>query len=217
MSNAFLQLIVLAAIAVFLILRLRNVLGSRDGYEPTAQPEPVQRRNFDVIEGNAQGDDTDILDHAEPGSANAAALKAMKRAEPSFEVGPFLGGAKGAYEMILLAFERGDISDVRGFLAPQVAEAFDGVIADRKARGLTTEANYLGTRETSLAGAEFDPATGLGEITVRFVGELQVTTRDAEGNLVDGDGKTSRKQRDHWTFARRMGQQDPNWQLVATA
>ncbi|WP_312524630.1 Tim44/TimA family putative adaptor protein [Paracoccus sp. (in: a-proteobacteria)] len=217
MSNAFLQLIVLAAIAVFLILRLRNVLGTRDGFEPSAQPEPVQRRDFDVVEGTVNADESDILDHAEPGSPAAAALRAMKRVEPSFEVGPFLNGAKGAYEMILLAFERGDISEVRGFLAPQVAEAFDSVIADRKAKGLVTEAVYLGTRETALAGAEFDPASGLGEITVRLVGELQITTRDRDGNLVDGEGKATRKQRDNWTFARHMGQDDPNWQLVATA
>lgn len=219
MSNAFLQLLVLAAIAVFLIMRLRNVLGSRDGFEPdqNQQTEQPARRNFDVIEGSANAEDGDIADHAEPGGAAANALKAMRRVEPDFEVGPFLSGAKGAYEMILLAFERGDISGVRDFLAPQVAEAFDSVIADRKAKGLVTEANYLGTRETSLAAAEFNPATGLAEITVRFVGELALVVRNAEGEIVDGDAKASRKQRDSWTFARHMGQADPNWQLVATA
>lgn len=219
MSNAFLQLLVLAAIAVFLIMRLRNVLGSRDGFEPSQNEQQAQqpRHNFDVIEGTANQEDGDIADHAEPGSAAANALKAMRRVEPDFEVGPFLSGAKGAYEMILLAFERGDISDVRAFLAPQVAEAFDSVIADRKAKGLVTEANYLGTRETALAAAEFNPATGLAEITVRFVGELSLVVRNAAGEIVEGDAKTSRKQRDNWTFARHMGQSDPNWQLVATA
>lgn len=218
MSNAFLQLLVLAAIAVFLILRLRNVLGSRDGYEAPSNPSETEpRRNFDVIEGSANSDDSDIDDHAEPGSAAATALKAMKRVEPSFEVGPFLSGAKSAYEMILIAFERGDISDVRAFLAPEVAAAFDSVIADRKAKGQVTEVNYMGTRETALAAAEFNPATGLAEITVRFVGEMQMAVYDADRQLVDGDPKVTRKQRDSWTFARHMGQSDPNWQLVATA
>lgn len=218
MSNAFIQLLVLAAIAIFLILRLRNVLGSRDGYEPPLAPaEPAQRRNFEVIDGTASEGDSDIADHAEDGSPEAAALTAMKRAEPSFEVGPFLSGAKGAYEMILMAFEKGDISDVRAFLAPPVADAFQSVIDDRNAKGLVTEAQYLGTRETALAGAEFDANTGLAEITVRFVGELMLTVRDSDGNVVEGDPKAARKQRDNWTFARRMGQSDPNWQLVATA
>ena len=218
MSNPLLQLLVLGAIAVFLILRLRGVLGTRDGFEtPAAPDEPAPRKRFDVVEGTAEPGDSDIADHAEPGSSTAQALTQMKRAEPDFAVGPFLSGAKSAYEMILMAFERGDISEVRGFLAPQVAEAFDSVIADRKARGLTTEAQFLGTRETALASAEFAPATGMAELSVRFVGEMIVATRDAQGNVVEGDAKSARKQRDIWTFARRMGESDPNWQLIATA
>ncbi|TWI33337.1 Tim44/TimA family putative adaptor protein [Paracoccus sulfuroxidans] len=218
MSNSMLQLLVLGAIAVFLILRLRGVLGTRDGYEPPRpQPEPIERKRFDTIDGTAEQGDSDISDHAEKGSPAASALAEMKRAEPSFAVGPFLSGAKSAYEMILMAFERGELDEVRGFLSPEVAQAFDSVIADRKARGLTTTAQYLGTRETALAGAEFNRDTRTAEISVRFVGEMIVATRDAEGNVVDGDAKSPRKQRDTWTFARQMGQNDPNWQLVATA
>ena len=141
----------------------------------------------------------------------------MQRVEPSFSVGSFLSCARQAYEMILTAFEKGDLSEVRPFLAEPVAAAFDRVIADRKARGIASEVQYIGTRETALDGAAFDPQTGMGEVSVRLVGELIAAHRDPNGNIVDGDPKTSRKQRDVWTFARRMGQSDPNWQLVATA
>lgn len=217
MNNPLLQLLVLAAIAIFLILRLRNVLGTRDGYEPPKVEAPVQQRpHFDVIDGTADEPDQDILDYAEPGSATAQALTAMKAAEPSFGVGDFLNGAKSAYEMILMAFERGDLTDVRPFLSEPVAAAFQAVIDARAAKGHTVQAQYIGTRDTALAGADFDPATGTGEVTVRFVGELIAATRDAQGNVVEGDPKAARKQRDTWTFARRMGQDDPNWQLVAT-
>lgn len=217
MNNPLLQLLVLAGIAIFLILRLRNVLGTRDGYEPPQVDAPERPRpRFDVIEGTAEEVDHDILDHAEPGSPTAGALAAMKAAEPSFAVGEFLNGAKAAYEMILMAFERGDLSEVRPFLAKPVAEALQSVIDARIANGQTVEAQYLGTRETSLAGAEFDPATGTGEVSVRFVGELVAATRDAQGVVIEGDPKAARKQRDVWTFARRMGDSDPNWQLVAT-
>lgn len=213
MSNSMLQIVVLAAIAVFLIIRLRGVLGTREGFErprPVAVPAP--RAAAPVAD-----DDSDVLDHAQPGSPAAAALTAMQKAEPSFAVGPFLSGARQAYEMILTAFEKGDLSEVRPFLAPAVAEAFDGVIADRAARGITTEVQYLGTRETALQDADFDAATGRGEVTIRFVGELITAHRDNAGTVVEGDPRTARKQRDVWTFARRMGQSDPNWQLVATA
>lgn len=216
MSNTMLQIVVLAAIAVFLIMRLRGVLGTRDGFErPPQQPQVPQQRGPQPVP--ADDPQSDVHDHAEPGTPAAAALTAMQRAEPSFAVGPFLSGARQAYEMILTAFEKGDLTDVRAFLAPQVAEAFEGVIADRKARGISSEVQYLGTRETTLDGAAFDSASGTGEVSVRFVGELIAAHRDADGNVVDGDPKTARKQRDVWTFARRMGQDDPNWQLVATA
>ena len=214
MSNTMLQIVVLAAIAVFLILRLRNVLGTREGFERPPQPVQAARPAAAVP---APAEDSDVLDHAEAGTPAAEALGAMQRAEPSFAVGPFLAGARQAYEMILTAFESGDLSPVRPFLAPPVAQAFDAVIAQRQAQGIRTEVQYLGTRETALQGASFDPQSGLAEISVRFVGELISAHRDAEGNVIEGDPRASRKQRDVWTFARRMGQDDPNWQLVATA
>ena len=87
MNNPLLQLLVLAGIAIFLILRLRNVLGTRDGYEPPQVEAPnTPRPRFDVIEGTAEEADHDILDHAEAGSPTAHALAAMKAAEPSFGV-----------------------------------------------------------------------------------------------------------------------------------
>lgn len=216
-NSPVIQLLVLAGIAVFLILRLRGVLGTRDGFEaprlPEARPAPGR---FEVIEGTAVEGDSDVADHAEPGSPGAEALTAMKRAEPSFSVGQFLSGARHAYEMILMAFEKGDLSEVRPFLAPPVAEALQSVIDGRRERGETVEAQFLGTRETAFQGASFDPASGDAEISVRFVGETITAVRDAAGNVIDGDPKAPRKQRDLWTFARRMGASDPNWQLVAT-
>lgn len=219
MSSAVIQLLVLAAIAIFLILRLRNVLGTRDGFERPRQPDEItQRRNFDVIDGTVGqgGEDEDITDHAEKGTPAAEALARMKQVEPNFNVTEFLSGAKGAYEMIIVAFERGDLSGVRPFLSDEVAEAFENVIADRQDKGLKVTVNYLGTRETALSGAEFDETTGEAEISVRLVGDMVLAIHDAQGNLVEGDPKATRKQRDVWTFGRAMGQDDPNWQLIAT-
>lgn len=215
MSNSLIQIVVLAAIAVFLVMRLRNVLGTREGFEPPRQPV-VQAAPGRASSG-AEPEGSDVLDHAAAGSAAAAALTAMQRAEPDFAVGPFLAGARQAYEMILTAFEKGDLAEVRPFLSPAVAQAFDAVIAQRRADGIVSEVQYLGTHETALQDAAFDPQTGIGEITIRFVGELIAVQRDAGGEVVDGDARKPRRQRDQWTFARRMGQADPNWQLVATA
>ena len=187
MSSAIIQLLVLAGIAVFLILRLRSVLGTREGFEKPPMQVPGAKSNdrtgrpeFDVIEG---GPDRDITDHVEDGSDAAKALAAMKMAEPGFNVGEFLEGARGAYEMILMGFESGEIDEIRGFLSPDVAETFDDVIAQRREQGLTIEANFVGVRELTLHNATFDRDTQDAEIAVKFVGELTSVVRDAAGEI----------------------------------
>jgi predicted lipid-binding transport protein (Tim44 family) len=207
---------VLAGIAIFLILRLKAVLGTREGFEKPPVPKPLstQRKGkFEVIEG---GPDRDITDHVAEGSNEAQALAAMKQAEPSFSVSEFLSGARGAYEMILMAFEKGDLASVKPFMSTEVYETLEEVVAARKARGLTVTAEFMGIREVSLQDAEFDRATGEGEVTVRFSSELISAARDAKGEVVEGNPNEVRRQRDTWTFARNMGSDDPNWQLVAT-
>lgn len=216
MNNNVISLLVLAGIAIFLILRLKSVLGTREGFEkpPVRTPLPTQRKGkFEVIEG---GPDRDITDHVEEGSDEARALAAMKQAEPSFSVSEFLSGARGAYEMILMAFEKGDLESVKPFMSSEVYETLEEVVAARKARGLTVTAEFMGIREVTLHDAEFDRKTSEGEVTVRFSSELISAARNAAGEVVEGNPNEVRRQRDTWTFARKMGSDDPNWQLVAT-
>ncbi|HHX89432.1 MAG TPA: Tim44 domain-containing protein [Paracoccus sp.] len=216
MDSAVIQLLVLAGIAIFLILRLRSVLGTREGYE--RPPEPVagpaqSKPTFDVIEG---GVDHDITDHAPAGSATAEALAAMKRVEPGFHVGEFLGGARQAYEMIVMGFERGELDDLVPLLSRDVFESFDEVVQLREREGLKVEATFVGVREVDLVSADFDPQRREAELTVRLVGELTSVVRNRDGEIVEGDANAVKQQRDVWTFARKMASDNPNWRLVAT-
>lgn len=219
MSENPIPLLVLAGIAVFLILRLKSVLGTRDGFEQppatgtTSARRNLPRREFDVIEG---GPDRDITDHVEDGSESAKALAAMKMADSNFGVSSFLEGAKGAYEMILMAFEKGDLSGMENFLSKDVYETLQSVIDQREQQGLTVEANFVGVREVSLRSAEFNRQTSEGEVTVKFIGELTSVVRNSDGDIVEGNPNEIKRQKDVWTFSRIMGSDDPNWQLVAT-
>lgn len=217
MDSPVIQLLVLAGIAIFLILRLRSVLGTREGYErppePVAPPRPEARRGFDVIEGGA---DHDITDHVPAGSPSAQALAKMKKAEGGFNVTEFLSGARQAYEMIVMGFERGEMDSLVPLLSRDVFESFDDVVQRREREGLRVEANFVGVREVELVNATFDPATREAELTVRLVGELSSVVRDREGKIVEGDLNVVKQQRDVWTFARKMGTDNPNWRLVGT-
>ncbi|MFK7868206.1 MAG: Tim44/TimA family putative adaptor protein [Roseobacter sp.] len=217
MNSPLLQLLVLAGIAVFLILRLRSVLGTRDGFEqPPAQKSQSSSANvheFEVIEG---GPDLDIVDHVDDGSPAAHALADMKRIEPSFSVTEFLGGARGAYEMIVMGYENGDLAEIEPFLAEDIYESFVAGVAAREDQGLSIDATFIGVRETKLVDATIDPDTSEAELTIRFVGELTSAVRNEEGEIVEGSLTEVKKQKDTWVFARDMGSDDPNWLLVST-
>ncbi|MGR3316678.1 Tim44/TimA family putative adaptor protein [Roseovarius indicus] len=219
MNSPLLQLLVLAGIAIFLILRLKSVLGTRDGFEGPPRrgaSEPAKsdrRQEFEVIEG---GPDHDITDHVPEDSEAAAALADMKRIEPSFTVTDFLQGARGAYEWILMAFENGNLDQVAPFLAEDVYEAFAQVVDSRQEQGLTVEADFVGVRGTTLADARFDNTSNRAEVTVKFIGELISVVKDQNGEIIEGKPGQSKRQKDTWTFERVMGSGDPNWRLVAT-
>jgi predicted lipid-binding transport protein (Tim44 family) len=217
MNNSMIQLIVLAGIAIFLILKLRSILGTREGFEkPPVKLDDVRpraRQGLEVIEG---GPDRDIIDHVPEGSAAAKALAAMKGAEPTFSVNTFLQGARGAYEMILMAYEKGELEKIRPFLSADVEHTFEDAIRAREDEGLTVEANFVGLRELVLQDAHYDATTKTAEIVVKQVGELTSVVRNKAGEIIEGSTTEVKKQRDIWTYSRRMGVDDPNWQLVAT-
>jgi predicted lipid-binding transport protein (Tim44 family) len=216
MNSPMIQLLVLAGIAVFLILRLKNVLGTREGFEkPPVTDQTSARRGpaFEVIEG---GPDLDITDHVPEDSPSAKALAEMKRIEPSFGVSDFLQGARGAYEMILMGYERGDLAEIQPFLSGDIYESFVDGVAAREDQGLTIEANFIGVSELELVEATMDTNTNEAEITIRFVAELTSAVRDKGGDIVEGSTKEIKRQKDTWVFARIMGSDDPNWLLVST-
>lgn len=218
MNSPMIQLLVLAGIAVFLILRLKNVLGTRQGYEkPKAVDETATKQSsgpaFEVIEG---GPDLDITDHVPEGSESAKALAEMKRIEPSFGVNDFLGGARSAYEMIVMGYEHGNLAEIQPFLSEDIYESFVEGVSAREDQGLTVHSQFIGVREMELEKATIDETTKEAELTIRFVAELTTEVKDSEGQLVEGSPTEVKRQKDIWVFARVMGSDDPNWLLVST-
>ena len=217
MSPAIIEILVLAGIAIFLVLRLKNVLGTREGFEkPPLQDAapPKNSRDFRVIDG---GEDTDITDNVDKKSPSAEALARMKKVDADFMVNDFLTGARSAYEMILMAFENGDLNDVESFLDDDVKDAFQQVIDMRAKKKLKVEAEFFGIRELSLKNADCDDKSNVAELSVAFTGELSSVVKNKDGEVVEGDAKQVKRQRDTWTFSRDLSSSDPNWLLVATS
>ena len=215
MNPALIELIILAGIAVFLFLRLRSVLGTREGFEkPRMQPKnDAPKRDFKVIDG---GEDKDITDNVDKNSKSAEALKLIKSEDENFTVNEFLSGARSAYEWILMSFEKNEIDEIRELLSEDVAEAFDAVVDQRVSQGLTIEAEFIGIREMKLVEATYSSNTKTAEISVSFVGEMTSVVKNSSGEIVEGDSKQIKRQKDTWTFSKDIKSSNPNWLLVAT-
>lgn len=215
MNPALIELIILAGIAVFLFLRLRSVLGTREGFEkPRMQPKnDAPKRDFKVIDG---GEDKDITDNVDKNSKSAEALKLIKSEDENFTVNEFLSGARSAYEWILMSFEKNEIDEIRELLSEEVAEAFDAVVDQRVSQGLTIEAEFIGIREMKLVEATYSSNTKTAEISVSFVGEMTSVVKNSSGEIVEGNSKQIKRQKDTWTFSKDIKSSNPNWLLVAT-
>ena len=220
MGNSIIQLLILAFVAIFLILRLKNILGTREGFERKPENLNTVKRvdmntnpNLEVIDG---GLDQDITDHVKAGSKLAKTLSEIKSVDKSFIVTDFLSGARDAYEMILLAFKKGDISSIDKFISDDIEAASSNDIKRRKSEGLDTEASFGGIRELTILDADFDKRTKGVELTVRFLSDLTIIVRNESGKIVEGSQTDIKLQKDIWTFKRFISSESPNWILVAT-
>ncbi len=226
MDNNLVIIVLLAATAGFLLLRLRSILGTRTGFEDpnrharrgaASGPAPgSEDDNVVPIPRRDDDDDSDIFAVAEPDSDLGRSLKAIKDADPTFNVRTFIDGSKAAYEMLLTAFETGDRDTLRPFLSDEVYEAFVGAMDQRDERGVTVEMRFIGFRSAEPIEATFAPDTQMAEVTMRFVSEVVSTSRNAQGDVIEGDPQAVQKVTDVWTFARNVSANDPNWILVAT-
>ncbi|MEL6978226.1 MAG: Tim44/TimA family putative adaptor protein [Pseudomonadota bacterium] len=227
-DNDLIILIGLAAVAGFLLLRLRNVLGERGGFE---DHERIRRAKEAGAQSSAEGSngvvtpmpqrpqsdqDDDIFAYAEPNSELGQALRSIKETDPSFEVGGFMDGAKGAYELILTAFENGDKKGLKPYLEKEVYDAFADAIDQREAQGLSVEMRFVGFRSAEPIEASLDQGSRKAEVSVRFNAEVVTATRNESGEVVEGDPSAVRRITDVWTFGKIVPSRDPVWLLVAT-
>ena len=220
MSSDMIELLVLFALAVVVLYWLRSVIGTRTGHE--GPPDFVRRAQEREQAGSgamavpAAQDIHEEEDHPDLPPAADPALDRIRQVEPGFDPYGFVDGARGAYEMILMAYEEGDRETLQSLLAPDVFQAFEAGIQAREEEGLRVEARFIGVREAEIEDIAFEPDTNIADVTVRFVGELITAVRDAENRVVEGDPNEIRRQSDVWTFSREMGSVDPNWLLTST-
>lgn len=214
----FIDIIFFAMIAAFLVLRLRNVLGRRDGHEnkpsdPFSVPDPKETADENVIQLPERPET--VSADADPEDILAGGLAQIGINDPSFNPAGFLDGARVAFEMVLNAYVSGDTATLKSLLSPEVFAGFEKAIRDREQAGEVLEDTLVGIRVADLVEAYMDGTNA--NVTVKFISEQVNVTRDDNGDVVDGNPNLVIDVTDFWTFSRDTRSSDPNWLLVATS
>lgn len=223
----FIDIIILAMVAGFIVLRLRSVLGRRTGHESHRESRPEDgyaRRGAESQDnvvnlppnGPRRARDISALD-IEPqyqGTPLEPGLVQIKMADPSFSVSGFLEGAAKAFEMIVEAYARGDTDTLKSLLSPEVYQQFATAIQERDDRGETMETELIVLKPPKAESITVD--AGRAAIDVKFQSEQVNVVKNSAGEVIEGDREHVDSVTDIWTFAHELSNRDPNWVLVAT-
>jgi len=218
------ELILLAMIAAFLVLRLRSVLGRRTGFERPPQADTPRPAGFDprgprTIDGNAEEVAPPAAGrHAnrilpDPRTPPGQALSRIATADRSFDPQRFLDGAEGAFRMIVQAFASGDRATLKALLSDDTYAGFEHAITAREQAGEQQRTEIRSVNELAIEGA--DLRGSVADITVRFVTDQINITTGRNGEVVSGSDAIT-ELTDLWTFQRDLNSADPTWRLVAT-
>ena len=148
-----------------------------------------------------------------PGNVEAG-IAEIRSADPAFDPVVFAQGARGAFEMIVAAFAQGDNAALRPLLADAVNDSFTQAIRERQTRRWTLSTTLIGIRSAEIIEAALRGRDAV--VTLKFVSEQVNATRDADGNVVEGDPNKVEVVTDIWTFTRNTRARDPNWFLAET-
>lgn len=214
----FLDIILLAMLAGFVIFKLRSVLGKRTGTErrrPDPFAEPAKSNdNGKVVRLPDRSAEPAAEPAAAPATSMAAGVMRIKLADDRFDEREFLQGAKVAFGMIVEAFAKGDVDALKPLLSRELFAGFAAAIEAREKAGEVQETTIVTIRSADIVEAALE--NDIAKVTAEFVTEQVKVTRNAAGEVIDGDPDRIDILTDIWTFARSIRSRDPNWELVAT-
>ncbi|MDP6175047.1 MAG: Tim44/TimA family putative adaptor protein [Rhodospirillales bacterium] len=215
----YLDIVLVAMIAGFLVLRLRSVLGRR------GDPDGPQHDPFSLNSNNEAGEEGEVVQLRTVSGEEQGAeefeqsplhtgFQEIKMASPGFDPGEFIGGVSGAFEMVVKAFAEGDRETLKSLLNDEVYENFMHAIRQREEAGETLENTLVRICYTEAIEAYMEGTDAV--ITVKIISEQVNITKDDQGEVVHGNANAINEVTDIWSFSRSTRSADPNWQLIAT-
>ena len=196
MSNNFgyLDLILLAMIAGFIILRLRNVLGRKTGHEGKVVSS-LSEKKFEEFKKTIK-------------------LKKQPTEFDTSQKKQFLKGAEIAYETIINSFAKGDKKNLKDLVTEEMNKNFESAIEERNSKNIKSELTFIGIKSSTIE--KFEKTAEALFFTVKFISEIISFKKDKDNNVIEGDPNKIKTVIDRWKFTRKISSMNPNWYLAET-
>ena len=217
------DIIIIGAIAAFILLRYRAILGEKSGFDFSDDPAKPRRDEGSNATSDEDGDKVVALPGraapkkdriAKKYSAFEDDIRAMQKDDPSFDPDGFVQGAQGAFEMLFKAFTEGDQETIRMLLADDIEEAFVEALDERESNGQVAKNSLIAITKTEIEAIDYRRPVAV--IRVAVESEQVQALYDAEDVLIDGDASEVITVQDVWEFTRDMRSDDPNWLITDT-
>ncbi len=222
-GTSYADIIILALIAGFILLRLRSVLGDKVGNDKPSyfnkpvvidvKPEQVVTLDEKSLKPRLR-DEPDQYMLSVSDSSIIDAVAAIKAKDASFTATHFLNGAKGAFEMVFDAFSKGDKATLKMLMSDSLYQEFASAITDHEAQEERAETTLVSVQAKEITQASLTGSTA--RLTVHFTSEQVRISRSKAGEIVGGDASHIHPTEDHWVFEREITSKNPNWKIIET-
>jgi predicted lipid-binding transport protein (Tim44 family) len=200
----YIDILIFGIIAVFLIYRLKNILGTKTGFEKSNINEKTQDKQFNNV----------VSLKSEKNDLNNKELNDILNVDPNFNINDFLSGSKNFFKMVLESFVSGNLENIKNFTKPSVIKSFKTAIDERNSDQETLIIDLKSIKENKITKAKITRSSI--KLNVIFETFQVRALLDKNDKIIDGDNENEILVKDEWVFEKKVNDNNPNWTLVET-
>ena len=206
MQNSFpyIDILIFGVIAVFLIFRLKNILGTKTGFDETNLKEKTHDKQFNNV----------VALKSENNDLNDKELNDILNVDPNFNVNDFLSGSKNFFKMVLESFVSGNLENIKNFTKPSVLKSFKTAIDERNNEKETLIIDLKSIKENKITKVAITKSSI--KLNVIFESFQIRALLDKNDKVIDGNSENEILVKDDWVFERKINEINPNWTLIET-
>ena len=206
MQNGFpyIDILIFGIIAIFLVFRLKNILGTKTGFEETNVNKKTQDKQIsNIVQLKPDKSEVENLE-----------LNEIMNIDPDFNINDFLNGSKNFFKMVLESFVSGNLENIKDFTKPSVFKSFKTVIDERNRDQETLIIDLKSIKENKITKVKITKSSI--KLNVIFETFQIRALMDKNSEIIDGDSKNEILVKDEWVFERKIGVDNSNWTLIET-